>query len=140
MIGMGRSRLEDAYDAAIEALEGCPLFTMTQAQKLIGYIGAHSGGDWSDRARHMVTKNAYRLRERGEPDNRIRYRKRLEILYARTRAEQRKWRTADTRVIIAALDRAEERITHVINAERDVLTDLAKWCAQDSDPSSKDSA
>jgi len=34
MIGMGRSKLEDAYDAAIEALEGCPLFTMPQAQRL----------------------------------------------------------------------------------------------------------
>jgi hypothetical protein len=140
MIGMGRSRLEDAYDAAIEALEGCPLFTMTQAQKLIGYIGAHSGGDWSDRARHTVAKNAYRLRERGEPDNRIRYRKRLEILYSRTRAEQRKWRTADTRVIIAALDRAEERITQVINAERDVLADLMQRRAQDPDRSSEDGA
>ena len=39
MIGMGETRLEDAYGAAIEALEGFPLFTMTQAQRLIGYFG-----------------------------------------------------------------------------------------------------
>src|SRR5262249_7891907 len=39
MIGMGETRLEDAYGAAIEALEGFSLFTMTQAQRLIGYFG-----------------------------------------------------------------------------------------------------
>src|SRR5262249_28815426 len=38
MIGMGETRLEDAYGTAIEALEGFPLFTMTQAQRLIGYF------------------------------------------------------------------------------------------------------
>jgi hypothetical protein len=91
MIGMGKSRLEDSYEAAIDALEGCPLFTMTQAQKLINYIGAYTGGD-GDRARHTVAKNAYRLRERDEPDSRIKYRKRQEIIYARTRDERRRWR------------------------------------------------
>ena len=29
-------------------------------------------------------------------------------------------------MIVAALDRAEERVTQVINAERDVLADLAR--------------
>jgi hypothetical protein len=120
---MGKSRLEDAYEATIDALEGCPLFTMTQAQKLINHIGAYTGGD-GDRARHIVSKQAYRLRERDESNNRIKYRKRQEIVYARTRAEQQRWREADTRMISAALDRAEERITQVINAERDVLADL----------------
>jgi hypothetical protein len=67
--------LEDAYDAAIKPLDGCPLFTMTQAQKLINHLAAHTGGD-SARARHTVAKNAYRLRQRDEPDNRIKYRKR----------------------------------------------------------------
>jgi hypothetical protein len=136
MIGMGKSRLEDAYEAAIDALDGCPLFTMTQAQKLIGYIGAHIGGDWSERARHTVVKNAYRLRERGEPDNRIRYHKRLEVIYARTKAERQRWHPADKEMILAALDRAEDRVTAVINAERDVLADLMKRRAQDPDPSS----
>jgi hypothetical protein len=42
MIGMGKSRLEDSYEATIDALEGCPLFTMTQAQRLINYIGAYT--------------------------------------------------------------------------------------------------
>ena len=84
MIGMGETRLEDAYGAAVEALEGFPLFTMTQAQRLIGYFGDYKSGDWTDKARHIVAKNAYRLRERGEPNNRIKYRKRDEIIYART--------------------------------------------------------
>jgi hypothetical protein len=136
MIGMGKSRLEDAYEAAIDALEGCPLFTLTQAQRLIGYIGAHIGGDWSDRARHTVAKNAYRLRERDEPDNRIRYRKRQEIIYARTRAEQQRWREADTAMVIKVLDRTEERVTQVINAERDVLADFMRQHPDGSDPSS----
>jgi hypothetical protein len=84
----------------------------------------------------VVAKQAYRLRERDEPDNRIRYRKRQEIVYARTRAEQRHWREADTRMIVAALDRAEERITQVINAERDALADLMR--AQNTNSPSED--
>src|SRR5262249_52155731 len=78
MIGMGETRLEDAYGAAIDALNGLPLFTMTQAQRLIGYFGDYKIGDWSDKARHIVAKNAYRLRERSELHNRITYRKRKE--------------------------------------------------------------
>jgi hypothetical protein len=126
MIGMGETRLEDAYGAAVQALEGLPLFTMTQAQRLIGYFGDYKIGDWTDKARHIVAKNAYRLRERDEPNNRIKYRKRQEIIYARTRAEQRRWREADTEMVIAALDRAEERVTQVVNAECDALADLVR--------------
>ena len=107
MIGMGEARLEDAYEAAIDALEGFPLFTMTQAQRLIGYFGDYTTGDWTDQARHTVAKNAYRLRERGEPNNRIKYRKREEIIYARTEAERRRWHPADKAMIVAALDRTE---------------------------------
>ena len=62
MIGMGETRLEDAYGATIEALEGFPLFTMTQALRLIGYFGDYKTGDWTEKARHTVAKNAYRLR------------------------------------------------------------------------------
>ena len=88
MIGMGETRLEDAYGAAVEALEGFPLFTMTQALRLIGYFGDYKSGDWTDKARHTVAKNACRLRERGEPNNRIKYLKRDEIIYARTADQQ----------------------------------------------------
>jgi hypothetical protein len=137
MIEMGRSWLEDAYDVAINALDGCPLFTMTQAQKLVGYLAAHTGGD-SGRVRHMVAKNAYRLRQRDEPDNRLKYRKRQEVIYARTRAEQQRWREADAAMIIKVLDRAEERVTQVINAERDVLADLTKRRSQEPDDSAPD--
>jgi Family of unknown function (DUF5906) len=136
MIGMGKSQLEDAYEAAIDTLEGCPLFTMMQVQKLISYIGAYTSGDWSGRARHMVAKNAYRLRERGEANNRIKYCKRQEIVYARTRDEQRRWHGADTKMIIAALDRVEERVTQVINAnaERDAFADLMRADNSNSPP------
>ena len=126
MIGMGETRLEDAYRTAMDALDGCPLFTMTQMQKLIAYFGDFRTGDWSDKARHTVAKNAYRLRERDEPHNRIRYRKRQEIVYACTKADQRRWREADTELIIRQLDMAEERVTQVVNAERDVLADLMR--------------
>ena len=105
MIGMGETRLEDAYGATVEALEGFPLFTMTQAQRLIGYFGDYKTGEWTDKARHIVSKNAYRLRERSEPNNRIKYRKRNEIIYARTKADQRSWRPADTALIIEQLDK-----------------------------------
>jgi hypothetical protein len=115
MIGMGKSRLEDAYEAAIDALEGFPLFTMTQVQRLIGYFGDFKTGDWSDKARHTVAKNAYRLRQRNEPNNRIEYRKRKEIIYARTKADHQLWRPADTALIIKQLDLVEAMIAHLID-------------------------
>ena len=115
MIGMGETRLEDAYGAAVEALEGFPLFTMTQAQRLIGYFGDYKTGDWTNMARHTVAKNAYRLRERGEPNNRIEYLKRNEIIYARTKADQRSWHPADTQMIIKQLDRTEAMIVRLVN-------------------------
>ena len=115
MIGMGETRLEDAYGAAIEALEGFPLFTMTQAQRLIGYFGDYKTGDWTNMARHTVAKNAYRLRERGEPNNRIKYLKRQEIIYARTEADRQRWRPADTAMIVAQLDLTEAMIVRLVN-------------------------
>ena len=114
MIGMGETRLEDAYGAAIEALEGFPLFTMTQALRLIGYFGDYKTGDWSDMARHTVAKNAYRLRERSESNNRIAYRNRKEIIYARTAEEQKRWHAADKEMVVAALDRTEEQVARVV--------------------------
>jgi hypothetical protein len=139
MISMGKSRLEDAYEAAIDALTGCPLFTMTQAQRLINYIGAYTMGDnGSDKARHTVAKNAYRLRERDEADNRIKYRKRQEVVYARTKIERERWRKVETQMITAALDRAEERVTQVINAERDVLAEFLRARNPDSPPDRED--
>ena len=115
MIGMGETRLEDAYGATVEALEGFSLFTMTQAQRLIGYFGDYKTGDWSDKARHIVAKKAYRLRERGEPNNRIKYLKRDEIIYARTKADQRSWHPADTKMIIKQLERTEAMIVRLVN-------------------------
>ena len=67
-----------------------------------------------------------RLRQRDEPNNRIRYRKRPEVIYARTGPERQRWREVDTALIIKQLDRAEERITQVINAEPDVLADFMR--------------
>jgi hypothetical protein len=133
MIGMGETQLEDAYGTAIDALDGCSLFTMTQMQRLIAYFGDFKTGDWSGKARHTVAKNAYRLRERNEPNSRIMYRKREEIIYARTNADQRRWREVDTELITRQLDIAEDRVVQVINAKRDALADLMH--AQD-DPNS----
>jgi Family of unknown function (DUF5906) len=121
MIGMGKSRIEDSYEEMIGTLEGFPLFTMTQAQRLIGYFGNYtSGGDWSNQAMHAVAKNAYRLRKA-----RIRHRKRKEIIYARTAAERRRWLPADKAMIGAALDRTEELVVRVINTGQvDIVTQL----------------
>lgn len=65
---------------------------MTQALRLISHFGDYKTGDWSDTARHTVAKNAYRLRERNEPSSRIKHLKRDEIIYARTKADQQRWR------------------------------------------------
>jgi len=121
MIGMGETRLEDAYGAAIEALEGFPLFTMTQAQRLIGYFGDYRTGEWTNMARHAVAKNAYRLRERGGPNSRIKYLGRHEIIYARTKADQQSWHPADTAFILEQLDKTEKMIVRVVNTG---LTDI----------------
>jgi uncharacterized protein DUF5906 len=64
MIRMGVTRLEEAYAAAIDALDGFPLFTMTQAKRLIGYFGNYTSGDWVDKALHTIAKHAYRLHGR----------------------------------------------------------------------------
>jgi hypothetical protein len=74
MIGMGTSRLEDSYEAAIDALEGLPLFTMTQAVRLISYFGDYTTGDWSGKARHMpttvsnITRKTFRAPNRAMAD------------------------------------------------------------------------
>jgi hypothetical protein len=126
MIGMGETQLEDAYGTAIDALEGCPLFTMTQMQRLIAYFGDFKTGDWSGKARHTVAKNAYRLRERSEPNSRIRYRTRQEIVYACAKTDQQRWHGADTELITRQLDIAEERVAQALNAERDVFADFMR--------------
>ena len=124
MIGMARSRIEDAYEAAIDALEGYPLFTLTQAERLVGWFG-HFAGD-GDRVRHAIAKRAYRRRERDEPDNRLRYRGRLEIVYARTEPERRRWRPADRKMVAAALNRTEEQIAQIMRSDTDPLAGLAR--------------
>src|SRR5262245_15871018 len=88
---------------------------MTQAQLLIVYFGDYKTGEWTNMARHTVAKNAYRLRERGEPNNRIKYLKRDEIIYARTKADQQLWRPADTKMIVKQLDMAEAMIVRLVN-------------------------
>jgi hypothetical protein len=122
MISMGETRLEDAYWAAMDALDGYPLFTLTQALRLIGCFGNFAAGAWSDKARHAVSKNAYRVRKRGEPNNRITYRKKQEIIYARTVEDQQRWHGADKEMIVAALDRTE---VHVVRLNSLGVTDFA---------------
>src|SRR5262245_7934856 len=97
---------------------------MTQALRLIGYFGDYKTGDWTNMARHAVAKNAYRLRERGESNNRIKYRSRDEIIYARTKADQQIWRPADPKMVVKQLDRAETMIVRRINT--DMATRLAE--------------
>src|SRR5262249_58219707 len=82
---------------------------------LMGYFGDYKTGDWSDRARYTVAKNAYRLRERGEPNNRIKYRNRDEIIYARTKADQQSWHPAGTKMVIKQLERVEAMIVRLVN-------------------------
>ena len=118
MIGLGKTDVEDAYEAAMAALKGCPLFTRTQAVRLISYFvgDLHGGGGNQDRAKYTITKRAKRLRDRGEPYDRFRYRNRQDILYASTASERQRWRKADRELVVAALDRTEARVTQVINA------------------------
>ena len=83
--------------------------------RLISYFGDYKTGDWTEKARHTVAKNARRLRGRGEPNNRIKYLKRDEIIYARTAEEQRSWRPADTAFIIEQLGKTEAMIVRLVN-------------------------
>jgi hypothetical protein len=118
MIGLGKTDVEDAYEAAMAALKGCSLFTRTQAVRLISYFvgDSNGGGGNQDRAKHTITKRAKRLRDRGEPYDRFWYRNKQDILYASTAGERQRWRAADRELVVAALERTEERVALVINA------------------------
>jgi hypothetical protein len=70
-----------------------------------------------------VAKNAHRLRERDEPNNRIVYRDRQEILYARTANDQRNWHGADKEVVISALDRTEMQVARLVSFSRKAVAD-----------------
>ena len=135
MIGMGETRLEDAYGTAIDALEGYPLYTTTQMLRLIGCFGGYNttSGDWSNMARHAIGKNGHRLRKRDEPANRITHNKRQEIVYARTDEERRRWRGADKAMIVAALNRAETRIVRIVGLGIEDLADLARFGKADDE-------
>ena len=102
------------------------MFTLTQGLRLIGYFGNFATGDWSDKARHAIAKNAYRLRERDEPNNRITYHKKQEIIYARTAEAQRRWHDADKEVIVAALNRTETQVMRLVSLGVDDLADLVR--------------
>ena len=95
-----------------------PLFTLTQARAADRLLRRrlNGGGGNQDRAKHTITKRAKRLRDRGEPYDRIWYRNRQDILYARTAGERQRWRAADRELVVAALERTEERVALVINA------------------------
>jgi hypothetical protein len=127
MIDIGATRLEDAYGAAIDALDGCSLFTLSQLLRLIGCFGQYTTGDWSNLARYAVSKNAHRLRKRDEANNRITYSKRQEIIYARTPKEQKRWHGADKEMIIKQLDRTEAKVMCIVGLGIEELADLARF-------------
>ena len=133
MIGMGETRLEDAYGTAIDALEGYPLFTLSQVLRLISCFGGYTSGDWTNMARHAVSKNAHRLRKRDEPNNRITYSKRQEIVYARTEEDRQRWHGADKAMIVAALDRTEMRVVRIVGMGVEDLADLARFDKTDDE-------
>jgi hypothetical protein len=143
MIGASETRLEDAYGTAIGALKGCTLFTLTQMLTLIADFGNYSSGssDWSDKARFMVTKHAYRLRKRDEPHNRVVYQGRREIVYARTAELQQKWREADDRLIAEQLNRTSKVIESILNSATGRLGEaMRKYHAGKSAKKDKDAA
>jgi hypothetical protein len=127
MIDIGATRLEDAYGAAIDALDGCSLFTLSQLLRLIGCFGQYTTGDWSNLARYAVSKNAHRLRKRDEAHNRITYSKRQEIIYARTLEDQKRWHGADKEMIIRQLDHTEAKVVRIVGLGIEELADLARF-------------
>ena len=62
------------------------------------------------------------MRERNEANNRVKYCKRQEIVYARTKADQRSWHPADTALIIKQLEKVEAMIVRLVNTG---LVDIA---------------
>jgi hypothetical protein len=137
MIGMAKSRIEDAFEEAMNALPRRSLFTMAQAKKLIGYFGAYAGGDWSDRAQHAITKNAYRLH-----DGRTRHNGRKEVVYARTAAERRHWLPAEKAMVLKALNDTEMRIADIISTNKDMKDFATKLheAANSNSPPADDAA
>ena len=52
------------------------------------------------------------------------------VVYARTEPERRRWRPADREMVIATLDRTEERIARIMRSDSDPLAGLVR---EDSD-------
>jgi hypothetical protein len=127
MIDIGATRLEEAYGTAIDALDGCSLFTLSQMLRLIGCFGQYTTGDWSNLARYAVGKNAHRLRKREEANSRITYGKRQEIIYARTLGDQRRWHGADKEMIIRQLDHTEAKVVRIVGLGIDDLADRTRF-------------
>ena len=57
----------------------------------------------------------------------ISYLGRDEIIYARTKVDQKRWRLADTRMIVKQLEKAEAAIVRLINTgQMDIVARLAE--------------
>ena len=121
MIGMAKSRMEDAYEAMLNALEGYPLFTMTQAKRadrMLRRLHQRRLGEPGAARHRQECLPAARRDATGIASDR-------RSVYARTKAERRRWRPAETAMIVAALDRTEERVVRVINSGLiDIITQL----------------
>ena len=134
MIDLAASRMEEAAEAAVAALDGLPLMTLTQGARLVGLLGAYTNasGTWNDYARHAVAKITKRLRRRSEPETGSPTGTAQEVVYARDRAARTQWRPADKEMIVAALDRTEERVVQILGGGGggvQGLEGLEKWRA-----------
>ncbi len=103
MIALARTELDEAWDIAIDEIKG-RLFTTTQILNAMRKVGTLAGTEWQKTARRLVPVRAFRLRDRGAKEWRIVYRKRQEILYAKTQADKAAFAEASLDVLIAELD------------------------------------
>jgi hypothetical protein len=119
MIDLAVTDIEDAW-AQAKVLMPAELFTMTQALTMVQTLQpAAATADYAQKVRWHIAANSFRLREKGEPGERFRYRGRREVVYAKTDKARPRWLKRGHDELVKELDRnadeAKARTTlHVV--------------------------
>jgi hypothetical protein len=105
MVELAQTDIDQAYATA--RVFAPSLFTMTQILALMEKTGEYLTSDWARQARAMIPRRTFRVRDR---DNRIPYRGKLEAVYAKSKAGERRFAAASPDAIRAELDETQKAV------------------------------
>lgn len=110
MIDLARTDIEDAWEQA-KVMLPADLFTMTQALAVVQTLNAAAAtSDYAQKVRWHIANNSFRLRERGEPNWRFRYRGKSEVVYAKTKKARAHFAGCAQELIVKVLDRNADEV------------------------------